>query len=232
MIDRAFFTAGREVLDRSLYAGPPRKLTIGQTYQSGIPNNSPQRTITFTNVPQWPILVLGGYDSPAGVWDVQQSLGYEWLPGPSSGGNGSGAGSSSLWFGKRTSSSPSKTYNAQGGAGGGTGFEEIAALEMPGLRGEVLWQGQAIGTSTTLVTPQPKRGIYVPGCLFVVLGRWRSGGASGFSVSMSNGQTPFLTLMGNITIAYLYRYLPGSRPVATVVYARSVFASLQAVVIR
>lgn len=232
MIDRAFFAAGRESLNRDHFQTGPRRITVGQRFESGIPTNSSSRTITFTNVPQWPILAIGGYDAPEGLWDISQNTGYGWSPQAISGSTGTGAGSSTFWFGRRELSSPSKTYTAQGGAGSGTGFEECAAIELPGLIGEVLWQAQTSGTSTTLATPQAKQGYWVPGCLFLVVGRWRSGGASSFAITMSNGQTPFLTLMGNITIAYLFRYLPGSRPVATVVYARSVIAGLQAAIIR
>jgi hypothetical protein len=234
MIDRDFFASGRESLNRDHLSETPRKWTIGQSFSSGIPTNSPQRIITFTNTPQWPILAIGGYDAPEGLWDISQNQGYEWSPAAIAGSTGTGAGSSTFWIGRRTSPTPGKAYTMQGGAGSGTGFEECCLIEMPGLIGEVLWQGQTSGTSTTLTTPTPKQGYWVPGCIFLVTGRWRSGGASSFSITLTTKQegSHVLVMMGNITIAWLYRYIPGSRPAATVVYARSVLAGLQAAIIR
>ncbi len=230
--DRAWYVAGREPLDRSLYSGLPRKLTIGQRQESGTPSNSPVRTLTLTNFPQFTLLGLGGEDSPQGTYDFVQT-GYRWSQAGVSGGNGTGAGSSTFAIGRRSTPVPAKAIATNGAGGSGTGYEESCVIEIPGLQGDVLWQGQTNGTSTTLVTPQPKQGYWVPGCLFVVLGRWRSGGASSFTYTMSNGQQPLLgPLMGAFTGAMIYRYLPGSRPTCTVVYARSVFASLQAFIIR
>lgn len=230
--DKAWYVSGAEPLNRDIYSALPRKLTIGQRQESGIPSNAPTRTLTLTNFPQFPLLGLGGEDSPQGTYDFVQT-GYRWTQASVSGGSGTGAGSSTVGIGRRSAPVPAKAIATNGAGGGGTGFEESCVIEIPGLLGEILWQGQTSGTSTTLVTPQPKRGYWVPGCLFVVLGRWRSGGASSFTYTMSNGQQPILgPLMGNITGAMIYRYLPGSRPTCTVVYARSVFASLQALIIR
>jgi len=231
MIDRAFFARGAEEgMNRDL-GKPPRRILIGQRQESGLPTSSHSRSIVLTHTPYFPILGIGGYDGPQGLWDVSQP-GYEWSPGPVAGGTGSGYAQPTIWFGRRTGSAPSKTISAQGGGGSGTGYEECAFVEMPGLLGEVLWSGQVWGTSTSMTVAAMKRGLAVPGALLLAVSRFKSGGAGGGSVVLSNGQAPILALMGNLTLAWIFRYIPGSRPSAAFGFARSTASSALLAVIR